>query len=242
MHLCAKTETGETKQLECSLGPTPKIWTALHFRSGRLKFLSKEQVTIARLGLNSDFLINILAYQTLCHLSSHLQRYMYVPLSNLRFISLFVCLGRYPHLPRLQVGQEQEHTYFPIEVCNPVAGQHCIKKLTDKQTSMMIRTTAKSAPQREQEILNLVWSTTDWHSFLISEFFWFFRTALPQCESCDVVNQYVRMLVVQSRWKIDMKRKKNIAGEGGSTSPSFWKFDVFGIAFCMVCLHWRMLL
>ena len=54
---------------------------------------------------------------------------MYVPLSNLRFISLFVCLGRYPHLPFLQVGQEQEHTYLPIEVCNLVAGQHCIKKL-----------------------------------------------------------------------------------------------------------------
>ena len=56
---------------------------------------------------------------------------MYVPLSNLRFISLFVCLGRYPNLPCLQVGQEQEHmhTYLPIEVCNLVVGQHCIKKL-----------------------------------------------------------------------------------------------------------------
>ena len=186
-------ETGETKQLECSLGPTPKIWTVLHFRSGRLKFLSKEQVTIARLGLNSDFLINILAYQTLCHLSSYLQRYMYVPLSNLRFISLFVCLGRYPHLPRLQVGQEQEHTYFPIEVCNLVAGQHCIKKLTDKQTSMMIRTTAKSAPQREQEILNLVRNTTDWHSFLIGEFFWFFQNSLfPNASHVMLlINMYV---------------------------------------------------
>ena len=107
---------------------------ALNFRSGRLKCLSKEQVTIARLGLNPDFLINILAYQTFCHLSSHLQRYMYVPLFNLRFISLFVCLGRYPHLPCLQVGQEQKHTYLPIEICNLVAGQRCIKKLTDKQT------------------------------------------------------------------------------------------------------------
>ena len=185
-----------------------KIWTALHFRSGRLKCLSKEQVTIARLGLNPDFLINILAYQTFCHLSSHLQRYMYVPLFNLRFISLFVCLGRYPHLPCLQVGQEQKHTYLSIEICNLVAGQRCIKKLTDKQTSVMIRTTAKSALQREQEILNLVRNTTDWHSFLISKFFWFFRTAFPQCESCDVVNQYVRMLVVQSRWQNDMKRNK----------------------------------
>ena len=31
---------------------------------------------------------------------------------------------------------------------------------------------------------------------------------MPQCESCDVVNQYVRMLVVQSRWQNDMKRNK----------------------------------
>ena len=59
------------------------------------------------------------------------QRYMYVPLFNLRFISLFVCLGRYPHLPCLQVGQEQKHTYLSIEICNLVAGQRCIKKLTE---------------------------------------------------------------------------------------------------------------
>ena len=170
-----------------------KIWTALHFRSGRLKCLSKGQVTIARLGLNPGFLINILAYQTFCHLSSHLQRYMYVPLFNLRFISLFVCLGRYPHLPCLQVGQEQKHTYLSIEICNLVAGQRCIKKLTDKQTSMMIRTTAKSAPQREQEILNLVRNTTDWHSYLISEFFWFFQNSLfPNASHVMLlINMYV---------------------------------------------------
>ncbi|KAI4818263.1 hypothetical protein KUCAC02_011613 [Chaenocephalus aceratus] len=42
---------------------------------------------------------------------------------------------KYPHLPCLQVGQEQKHTYLPLEVCNIVAGQRCIKKLTDNQTS-----------------------------------------------------------------------------------------------------------
>lgn len=36
---------------------------------------------------------------------------------------------RYPHLPCLQVGQEQKHTYLPLEVCNIVAGQRCIKKI-----------------------------------------------------------------------------------------------------------------
>ena len=46
---------------------------------------------------------------------------------------------RYPHLPCLQVGQEQKHTYLPLEVCNIVGGQRCIKKLTDMQTSTMIK-------------------------------------------------------------------------------------------------------
>uniref|UniRef100_A0A8C1U9G5 Protein argonaute-1 n=1 Tax=Cyprinus carpio TaxID=7962 RepID=A0A8C1U9G5_CYPCA len=62
----------------------------------------------------------------------------------------------YPHLPCLQVGQEQKHTYLPLEVCNIVAGQRCIKKLTDNQTSTMIRATARSAPDRQDEISKLV--------------------------------------------------------------------------------------
>uniref|UniRef100_A0A5K3FNC3 Protein argonaute-1 n=1 Tax=Mesocestoides corti TaxID=53468 RepID=A0A5K3FNC3_MESCO len=62
----------------------------------------------------------------------------------------------YPNLPCLQVGQEQKHTYLPLEVCNMVAGQRCIKKLTDMQTSTMIKATARSAPDREKEINNLV--------------------------------------------------------------------------------------
>lgn len=45
----------------------------------------------------------------------------------------------FPFLPCLQVGQEQKHTYLPLEVCNLVAGQRCIKKLTDQQTSTMIK-------------------------------------------------------------------------------------------------------
>ena len=63
---------------------------------------------------------------------------------------------RYPQLPCLQVGQEAKHTYLPLEVCNVVGGQRCIKKLTDSQTSTMIRATARSAPDREVEISNLV--------------------------------------------------------------------------------------
>ncbi|XP_046362549.1 protein argonaute-2-like isoform X2 [Haliotis cracherodii] len=64
---------------------------------------------------------------------------------------------QYPHLPCLQVGQEQKHTYLPLEVCNIVGGQRCIKKLTDLQTSTMIKATARSAPDREKEINSLVY-------------------------------------------------------------------------------------
>ncbi|KAL3117936.1 hypothetical protein niasHT_005179 [Heterodera trifolii] len=63
---------------------------------------------------------------------------------------------KYPHLPCLQVGQEQKHTYLPPEVCMIVSGQRCIKKLTDNQTSTMIKATARSAPEREKEISELV--------------------------------------------------------------------------------------
>lgn len=63
---------------------------------------------------------------------------------------------QFPYLPCLQVGQEQKHTYLPLEVCYIVGGQRCIKKLTDLQTSTMIKATARSAPDREREINNLV--------------------------------------------------------------------------------------
>ena len=62
----------------------------------------------------------------------------------------------FPFLPYLQVGQEQKHTYLPLEVCQIVQGQRCIKKLTDSQTSTMIKETARTAPEREREISNLV--------------------------------------------------------------------------------------
>lgn len=41
-------------------------------------------------------------------------------------------------------------------MCNIVAGQRCIKKLTDNQTSTMIKATARSAPDRQEEISRLV--------------------------------------------------------------------------------------
>ena len=72
------------------------------------------------------------------------------------FLERYKMKLQYPHLPCLQVGQEQKHTYLPLEACNIVGGQRCIKKLTDMQTSTMIKATARSAPDREKEINNLV--------------------------------------------------------------------------------------
>ena len=72
------------------------------------------------------------------------------------FLDKYKMKLRYPNLPCLQVGQEHKHTYLPLEVCNIVAGQRCIKKLTDMQTSTMIKATARSAPDREREINHLV--------------------------------------------------------------------------------------
>lgn len=45
---------------------------------------------------------------------------------------------------------------YLLQVCNIVAGQRCIKKLTDNQTSTMIKATARSAPDRQEEISRLV--------------------------------------------------------------------------------------
>ena len=72
------------------------------------------------------------------------------------FLDKYKIKLRFAHLPCLQVGQEHKHTYLPLEVCNIVQGQRCIKKLTDMQTSTMIKATARSAPDREREINNLV--------------------------------------------------------------------------------------
>lgn len=57
---------------------------------------------------------------------------------------------------RLQVGQEQKHTYLPMELCRLLPGQRCMKKLTEQQTSTMIKSTARSAVDRQRDIEQLV--------------------------------------------------------------------------------------
>jgi hypothetical protein len=50
-----------------------------------------------------------------------------------------------------------------------VAGQRCIKKLTDNQTSTMIKATARSAPDRQEEISRLVSRTAEQCVLLFTE-------------------------------------------------------------------------
>ena len=54
------------------------------------------------------------------------------------------------------MGAEEKHTYLPLELCTIVKAQRCIKKLSDMQTSSMIKATARSAPDREAEINSLI--------------------------------------------------------------------------------------
>eukprot|EP00102_Acyrthosiphon_pisum_P021378 XP_016658588.1 PREDICTED: protein argonaute-2-like [Acyrthosiphon pisum] len=63
---------------------------------------------------------------------------------------------RYPNLPCLHVGEKHNHIYLPLEVCKIVKSQRCARKLTDMQTSTMIKETVRSAPAREQDINSLV--------------------------------------------------------------------------------------
>ncbi|XP_067122004.1 protein argonaute-2-like [Centruroides vittatus] len=57
-----------------------------------------------------------------------------------------------PNLPCLNVGSNNRAVYLPMEVCNIVEGQHCNKKLNEKQTADMIRYTARPPAERFNDI------------------------------------------------------------------------------------------
>lgn len=61
---------------------------------------------------------------------------------------------KYPNLPCIWVSPREKNTYIPMEVCDIVAGQRCVRKLTDDETRNMIRATAKKPPIRKQGIDN----------------------------------------------------------------------------------------
>ena len=56
----------------------------------------------------------------------------------------------------MQVGKRRAECYIPIELLKLSPGQRCVKKLTDNQTSIMIKSTARNAPDRKLEINDLI--------------------------------------------------------------------------------------
>lgn len=76
----------------------------------------------------------------------------------------------HPDLPCLNVGSKERDIYLPIDVCNILEGQRCVKKLTDIQTSNMIRQTAKPAWQREKTINETVKSARFSRDAVANEF------------------------------------------------------------------------
>ena len=61
----------------------------------------------------------------------------------------------FPRLPCLHVGHPQRHIYFPIEVCTLDFPKKLNKKLSEKQTSAVIRAAAVDAVKRADKICGL---------------------------------------------------------------------------------------
>jgi len=63
---------------------------------------------------------------------------------------------KFPGLPCLWVGSKQRNNYIPLEVARIRHGQKSSKKLTEEQTSVMIKNVCWDAPLREQKINEMV--------------------------------------------------------------------------------------
>ncbi|XP_023241851.1 protein argonaute-2-like [Centruroides sculpturatus] len=66
---------------------------------------------------------------------------------------------RYPHLPCVCVGNTRKCSYLPLEVCEVCPGQHCSKKMDEKQEAEMIRNTARPPQVRFKDITKAVKQT-----------------------------------------------------------------------------------
>ncbi|GIX97135.1 protein argonaute-4 [Caerostris extrusa] len=71
------------------------------------------------------------------------------------FAQQYGCLA-YPHLPCIQANPETKKVYLPIEVCEMIEGQHCKKKLEEKQNAEMIKFTARPPKHRFDEIKDIL--------------------------------------------------------------------------------------
>ena len=63
---------------------------------------------------------------------------------------------QYPDLPCLDLGQKDRHVYVPLEYLKLVAGQRCVKKLSEQQTFQMPKAADKPSYKRKNDILKKV--------------------------------------------------------------------------------------
>lgn len=130
------------------------------------------------------------------------------------FFHFFIHYFRFPHLPCLQVGQEKKHTYLPVEVCNIVAGQRCIKKLAHMQTGKMIKATARSAPDREREIMNLVWCFAHTHLWACTQIL--YNALHHTTHAFKILINKFKTLILLRKWTCEkkMRKRKNYCCHG----------------------------
>ncbi|XP_023220234.1 protein argonaute-2-like isoform X3 [Centruroides sculpturatus] len=121
-----KTLTKEMKNLKIEVTHLP------YPRKYKIRDITRDNAN------NIIFMRKINDKETPCSVSEYF-RSVYKPL-------------KYPNLPCLNVGNNNKDIYLPLEVCNIVEGQHSNKKLTDRQTSDMIRYTARPPAKRFEDI------------------------------------------------------------------------------------------
>ncbi|XP_031786529.1 protein argonaute-2 [Nasonia vitripennis] len=61
---------------------------------------------------------------------------------------------KHPDFPCLWVGGRDKNIHVPVEICTVVGGQATLKKLTDRQTSSMIKFAATGTEERKNKIMN----------------------------------------------------------------------------------------
>lgn len=76
---------------------------------------------------------------------------------HLYFYNKYNLILKYPFLPCVIVGSDENPMYIPFELCQVVSGQKYTQKLNENQTSSMIRLTCQSPDIRHGHISNAIY-------------------------------------------------------------------------------------
>lgn len=84
---------------------------------------------------------------------------------------------RYAHLPCLKAGPKKDR-YLPMDVCTVIPCEK--KQLTEEQTSNLIKSTARPAPERQQDI-------DEWVGFFCAKFRLSYRSRVWEAnKTCQI--------------------------------------------------------